>query len=66
MIDRVFLGYVTDFLQVGRWPVFNIADSLVSIGIVGIVLVIIREEMARERISGNEPESHIKRSRLAK
>ncbi len=46
MIDRMRLGMVVDFISVDfpdfwmtRWPVFNIADSAVSIGIVWMVLV---------------------------
>jgi len=31
-IDRVFIGYVTDFIAVGGWPDFNIADSAVVVG----------------------------------
>jgi len=34
LIDRVRLGYVTDFLDVGFWPIFNIADSSITIGII--------------------------------
>jgi len=34
LIDRVFLGYVIDFLDVGFWPVFNVADSSITIGAV--------------------------------
>ena len=32
LIDRLRLGYVTDFIDVGFWPAFNIADSAVVIG----------------------------------
>lgn len=31
-IDRLFIGYVTDFLAIGWWPRFNIADSAICIG----------------------------------
>jgi signal peptidase II len=34
LIDRVFLGYVIDFLDFRIWPVFNIADSSITIGAV--------------------------------
>jgi len=30
--DRIRLGYVVDFVQVGRWPVFNLADSALTVG----------------------------------
>jgi signal peptidase II len=31
-IDRAFIGRVTDFLKMGPWPDYNIADSSVVIG----------------------------------
>lgn len=31
--DRIRLGHVTDFIDAGIWPVFNIADSSIVIGI---------------------------------
>ena len=34
LIDRIFLGYVVDFLDFRIWPVFNVADSCISIGVV--------------------------------
>lgn len=38
LIDRVRLGYVTDFIDVGRWPTFNLADSAITIGIAIVVI----------------------------
>ncbi len=32
LIDRLRLGYVTDFIGVGIWPSFNIADSAITVG----------------------------------
>ncbi len=37
IIDRFDDGHVTDFIQIGWWPVFNIADSCISLG-VGMLL----------------------------
>ena len=34
LIDRVRLGHVTDFIDVGIWPTFNLADSSVVVGII--------------------------------
>jgi signal peptidase II len=31
-IDRAFIGHVTDFLKMGPWPDYNIADSAVVVG----------------------------------
>lgn len=33
LIDRVRLGYVTDFLHVRYWPAFNLADSFIVVGV---------------------------------
>lgn len=38
LIDRVRLGWVVDFIDMGfgtaRWPVFNVADSAVTLGVI--------------------------------
>ncbi len=36
--DRFLRGYVVDFIHVHRWPVFNVADVLVVVG-VGLLLI---------------------------
>ena len=43
LIDRINLGYVIDFLDFRIWPVFNIADSFISIGIIGLVFYLWRD-----------------------
>jgi signal peptidase II len=35
--DRIFYGFVTDFINVHFWPVFNVADSAISIGVVLLI-----------------------------
>jgi len=37
-IDRFTQGYVVDFIQLPHWPVFNVADSGITVGMVLIVL----------------------------
>jgi signal peptidase II len=34
LIDRLYQGYVTDFISVSEFPVFNIADASISLGVV--------------------------------
>lgn len=37
--DRVlFEGYVTDFISVGSFPVFNVADSSISVGVAVLIV----------------------------
>jgi signal peptidase II len=33
LADRIRLGHVTDFLDFGWWPAFNLADSFIVIGV---------------------------------
>jgi signal peptidase II len=35
--SRIMSGAVTDFINVHFWPVFNIADSAISIGVVALL-----------------------------
>ena len=38
LVDRLFYGYVIDFIDVRIWPVFNIADSAICVGVFLIML----------------------------
>ncbi|MDE2222488.1 MAG: signal peptidase II [Candidatus Omnitrophica bacterium] len=38
LIDRILLGYVIDFIDFRIWPVFNVADSAITIGAAIILL----------------------------
>jgi signal peptidase II len=46
LIDRMRSGEVVDFLDVGighaRWPVFNVADSAVTVGVLILALSYLR------------------------
>ena len=52
IVDRVRIGMVADFFDVGigtwRWPVFNVADSFVTIGILLIAFSYLRQDPHRE------------------
>ena len=51
LIDRVRLGYVIDFIDFRVWPVFNIADSFITIGAImlGVSIFI---GMRKRRLKG--------------
>ena len=38
LIDRLTVGHVTDFVSVGNFPVFNIADASISVGVAVMIL----------------------------
>jgi signal peptidase II len=54
LIDRIRLGEVVDFLDVywksHHWPAFNVADSLICVG-VGLVVVDMLKEERRQQSS---------------
>ena len=40
LFDRVVFGKVVDFISVGWWPSFNIADSAISVGMFLLIFII--------------------------
>ena len=50
LVDRAGDGAVTDFVDVGAWPSFNLADAAITLGVALLVLPLTR--------SGSRPESH--------
>ena len=44
LISRIRYGYVLDFISVGDFPVFNIADSSISIGLVVLIIGMLLQE----------------------
>ena len=53
LIDRLTLGYVVDFVAVGRFPVFNLADSCVTVSVILLLISMIIEE--RKAQSSGKP-----------
>lgn len=43
LIDRLVAGEVTDYIVVGSWPPFNLADIAITAGVVLMVLIYLRE-----------------------
>lgn len=37
IIDRIRLGYVVDFVAIGIWPKFNLADSSITVGVLSLL-----------------------------
>ena len=47
LLDRVRLGHVTDWVDVGPWPVFNVADACIVTGLVLLAWMFIMSERSR-------------------
>jgi len=46
LIDRIRFGCVIDFLDFRIWPVFNVADSAITIGTVLLILQMLKRKNA--------------------
>jgi signal peptidase II len=57
LIDRLRLGHVTDFISIGTVPVFNVADSCISVGTALLLLSVWILEKRQEKEPANEPVS---------
>jgi len=63
LIDRLVFGPVTDFISVGNFAVFNIADSNITVG-VGLLILALwldgrkenKEELSLQNLTSNEIE----------
>lgn len=44
LLDRIRLGYVVDFVAVGGFPRFNVADSAITIGLMLMAWTALRED----------------------
>jgi len=54
LIDRLIHGTVTDFISVGSFPVFNVADACISIGVAILVAARwLEERRERSKIQSN-------------
>ncbi len=49
LIDRIWHGQVVDFIQVPLWPIFNIADSAITVGAVIVAIMFLRQEAGDRR-----------------
>ena len=56
LIDRLLLGTVTDFVSIGTFPVFNVADSCISMGVALLVAAMWVEERRHKPQIGAEGE----------
>jgi signal peptidase II len=49
LADRLSYGFVIDYFDFKIWPVFNIADSAITVGAVMIIIYYLKKEMKKKR-----------------
>ncbi|NPV84652.1 MAG: signal peptidase II [Anaerolineae bacterium] len=57
LIDRLQIGHVTDFISVGNFPVFNVADSSITLGVAILLLGVWLQERKLKKRSCAEDRS---------
>lgn len=58
LIDRLYQGYVTDFISVGSFPVLNIADAAISTGSALLVLAVWVQDRRKTPDADPSPTEH--------
>lgn len=53
LADRIRAGAVTDFVAVGSWPPFNLADVSITLGVLLLIFIFTREGEREEAASGD-------------
>ena len=51
IIDRLRVGHVIDFLDFRVWPVFNVADSAITVGAACLMIGLWRSEAGKGNVS---------------
>lgn len=59
LIDRMTIGHVTDFISVGNFPVFNVADSSISMGVVVLLIGMWWQERKEKQIQPQDEEETV-------
>ena len=54
LFDRVAFGAVTDFIDVGWWPIFNIADSSICVGMATLIIVLLFFDQKAEKVEAHD------------
>jgi signal peptidase II len=57
LIDRVRLGFVVDFVAIGWWPKFNLADSAITLGVSLLIVRVLLADSARSRSHESRPQA---------
>lgn len=56
LVDRITLGKVTDFIDIGMWPVFNLADSSIVIGLALLAWFLLRSPKETPQATAQKPQ----------
>ena len=58
LVDRLLWSKVTDFISIGTFPVFNLADSSITVGVVVLLLGVWWKERAEKKAALQKTDSN--------
>jgi signal peptidase II len=50
LFDRLTIGWVTDFVSIWRFPVFNVADLSITLGVIVLLLGVWSQERGKDSL----------------
>jgi signal peptidase II len=62
LVDRITVGHVTDFISVGAFPVFNVADASITIGVAILLLGVWIQERRKKQEAVKQADEEAARS----
>lgn len=54
LLDRLRMGHVTDFVDVGPWPIFNVADASIVLGLLMLAWMFITADATKKQAAGSQ------------
>ena len=67
LVDRLSRGYVTDWISIGKFPVFNVADSSISVGAAVLIIGmwILERKQQSTKMETEQPLEEVRQSSSA-
>ncbi len=67
LLDRILRGYVIDYINITlfNFPIFNIADILITLGVIMLFILVIRDLIVPERKRKEKKEKKLKKKEEA-
>ena len=67
LLDRILRGYVIDYINITlfKFPIFNIADILITLGVIILFILVIRDLIVPERKRKEKKEKKLKKKEEA-
>jgi signal peptidase II len=60
LVDRIFFGRVTDFISVGNFAIFNVADSSITVGVIILLIAVwMQDRKEKKKLAEEKPQEPV-------